>query len=89
MNDAARTLKELALRYEFEPELCDIYVEGPSDKALLESFFEDCGRSDIAVYTIDSVNVPSTTVAKENLANNNRGRLISLGRFFLTTSPKN
>ena len=76
-----RTLKELVARYELEPDLCDIYVEGSSDKAVLDDFFEAFDRTDVAVYAIDSVEVPSSRLEAERVSNNNRGRVIALARY--------
>jgi hypothetical protein len=36
----ARTIAELVTRYEFEPKLKDIYVEGADDKAILEGMIK-------------------------------------------------
>lgn len=68
-----RKIEELIARYEFEPELKDIYVEGPEDKFVLDGYFEEKGLA-VAVFEIDSVDVPN----KANRENSNRSRVIDL-----------
>lgn len=74
-----REIGELVARYELEPELCDIYVEGPADEAFLELFLLQHGRSGWKVYTIDTVNVPSELVRARNLDVGERGEVLTLG----------
>lgn len=71
-----RTIEELVTRYEFEPSLMDIYVEGPEDKAILEGMFEVHGIAGVSVFEISSVHVP----AQPGEETNNRTRLIKLAR---------
>jgi hypothetical protein len=52
---AKRTIEELLARYELEPSLRDVYVEGDSDWRLIRWFLDRKGRTDIQVYKIGSV----------------------------------
>ncbi len=54
-----RSIHELVTRYEFEPGLKDIYVEGSDDKGILEGMLEEQGVEDVAVFEISSVQVPT------------------------------
>lgn len=46
------TIDELIARAEFEPELVDVYVEGPADVAILKMLFEHLGL-EAGVFTVD------------------------------------
>ena len=54
-----RSIHELVTRYEFEPDLKDIYVEGADDKAILEGILDDQRVAGVAVYEISAVDVPT------------------------------
>jgi hypothetical protein len=73
-----RTIDELLTRYEFEPTIQDVFVEGDADKCLIQWFLDEKGKSNVAVYVIDSVEVSAAVVEQFNLEINNRGRLITL-----------
>jgi hypothetical protein len=75
-----RTLEELLTRYELHPELCDVYVEGESDKDILRWFFDSSNRPTVVVYPIEEIDIPSAQIDKEKLTNNNRGRVMLLAR---------
>jgi len=71
-----RQLDELIARYELEPELCcDIYVEGNTDKHLIEWFLEKQGYQDFAVYEIETINI---SMGGMKLNDSNRSRVIAL-----------
>lgn len=76
-----RTLNEILERYTHHPDLCDVYVEGVTDRGLLGWFFVDAGKPEITVYEIDTVEIPARLVRDLGLENNNRGRVIALARF--------
>ena len=57
--DDCRRIHELVTRYEYEPDLKDIYVEGSDDKAILEGILEEQGVAGVSVFEISSVDVPS------------------------------
>jgi hypothetical protein len=56
-----RTLAELTTRYEFEPDLRDLYVEGATDRHFLVWFFLTSGASRVAVY--ESMKLPKFRTA--------------------------
>jgi hypothetical protein len=78
-NELERSLDELITRYDLEPELCcDIYVEGNTDKHLIEWFLEKEGYQYFAIYEINTVYVPKQKLCVMELDNNNRSRVIAL-----------
>ena len=54
-----RSIRELVTRYEFEPGLKDIYVEGSDDKAILEGILDEQQVDGVAVFEVSSVQVPT------------------------------
>jgi Protein of unknown function (DUF4435) len=77
-NETRRTLDELVTRYELEPGLRDIYVEGKTDKLLLEWFLEQKEYQDFAIYEIDTVNISAQRLFELGLNDNKRSRVIAL-----------
>lgn len=75
-----RTIDDLMLRYELEPELDDVYVEGNFDKDVLTACFEGGSGSSRIVYTIDSVDVPYPVLDKYRLTEGNKQRVLALCR---------
>jgi hypothetical protein len=73
-----RSIDELIARYQLEPQLRDVYVEGPFDQELLTQAFSTNGQNDRIVYDINSVNVPGDIVAGCGLTNGNKQRVIAL-----------
>ncbi|MBD2694962.1 DUF4435 domain-containing protein [Anabaena catenula] len=89
-NEIRRTLDELVMRYELEPELRDIYVEGKTDKLFLEWFLNNRGIKNVSVYEIDTVDISAERLFKIELKDNNRSRVIALALFldqFSETTP--
>ncbi len=77
--DIKRQLDELVARYELEPELCcDIYVEGNTDKHLIEWFLAEEGFQDFAVYEIETINIPMAKLNDMKLNDSHRSRVIAL-----------
>jgi hypothetical protein len=77
-----RTIEELVTRYQLEPELCDLYVEGTTDKSLFDWYL---GRKDIdgvAIYGIDTVDVPEILPDVAENAQGNKGRTLTLAKLF-------
>lgn len=66
-----RTLEEIFLRYELEPDIKDLYVEGVNDKKFIDWFLNLKERRDICVYTIDTVVLP-LSISKEINKNNKK-----------------
>lgn len=76
-----RRLDEVIVRYELEPELRDIFVEGARDSRLIKWFLREKGIEDCAIYEVSTVEIPTDILSKYNLDehhNNNRGRVVAL-----------
>ena len=74
-----RTVNEILARYELEPLLRDVFVEGPSDRVLLELAFrsrKDCFG--IRAYEVDTVDVPSELLEARSLGSSNKNRILAL-----------
>lgn len=74
-----RKIEELIVRYELEPELDDLYVEGSFDKELI-SHFLSTNKIDRAIYEIDSVDVPQSMLNQFGLTSGNKQRVIALAK---------
>lgn len=70
---------ELKIKYEFEPTIRDIFVEGDSDACFINTFLNEIGIRDAKVYCIEFIDIPEEYLI-ENETNNNRGRVIALSR---------
>lgn len=73
-----RTIDELLARYQLEPTIQDVFVEGDADRSLVQWFLHEKGESNVAVYTIDSVDISAALVKQLDFEINNRGRIITL-----------
>jgi hypothetical protein len=76
-----RTIEELRTRYELEPGLSDIFVEGQLDVDLVRWFLY-CTKSKAEVYPIETVDVPSDFPDGIDPSGGNRTRLIRLANAF-------
>jgi len=74
----AKTLEELLARYTLHPSLCDVYVEGESDKDFFRWFLDAYSRLSVAVYPVTGLSIPAELLLQENLEDNNRARVIFL-----------
>jgi hypothetical protein len=72
-----RSIAELLTRYQFEPDLRDVYVEGPRDELLLKWFFRRSGIDGAVAYPISTVDVPDSVIRPLGVTGN-RGRVIGL-----------
>ncbi len=81
------TISELVTRYELEPALRDVYVEGYRDQHFLRWFFHYVGKPSVVVYPIlDAVDVRE--LLQENGEGGNRARVIELcGKLSAALSP--
>lgn len=75
-----RTLDELRARYDLEPTLQDVYVEGSFDREVISRCLQANGQTGRIVYEIDSVEVPPAILRREGLTDGNKQRLIALAR---------
>ncbi len=72
-----RSISELVARYEFEPTLRDLYVEGERDWFLLDWFFRSLHLDNVVVYLIAGVDVPPRLLRSLGVAGN-KGRVVAL-----------
>ena len=77
MNSYAWTVNEVAALVDLETQLRSLYVEGPTDKHLLEWFFRNRGL-DVVGYSITDIDVPPQLLASHDQENSNRGRVLAL-----------
>ncbi len=76
---ARNTIEELKAKFFLEPAIGNnIYVEGTTDKALLEWFLKSIGLSSHNVLLISTVEIEKDEVLKIGLKDNNRNRIIVL-----------
>lgn len=75
-----RQIEELVLRYELEPMLSDVYVEGATDQLLIEWLAAQSDMPDVIAYEIDTVDVPASVLTAYGLTSGNRSRLIAFAR---------
>jgi hypothetical protein len=74
-----RTIAELLARYDLEPLLRDVYVEGPSDRTLVEAALATFARGKrVRAYEIDTVDVPLPLLDSRSLPDGNKGRILAL-----------
>lgn len=79
-NIPRRSIEELLARYENEPNLQDVYVEGLFDKELFSVCLEAQGKFDEVIYDIDSVDVPKEILEEYSLTSGNKQRVIALAK---------
>ncbi len=73
-----RTIADLIMRYELEPTLNDLYVEGEFDKEIIDMVISKKGGSTRAIYEIDTVDIPVLTLQGYSLTEGNKQRVIAL-----------
>ncbi len=73
------SIDELRVRYELEPGLYDLFVEGIFDKDVL-SQAPLCANKNIAIYEVDAVEVPVDIVLKHGLSLGNKQRVMALSK---------
>lgn len=86
-----RTIGELVARYDLEPSLRDLYVEGIQDKTIYDWYLRSTGHDDVAIFEIASIEVDQETLTFHGLGNGNRSRVVALaleldGRFPMVLS---
>jgi Protein of unknown function (DUF4435) len=79
-DEKRRKLDELVACYELEPSLHDVYVEGLTDKSIIQCFLEESNLDikNCTVYEIDTVDIPTDQLFTLGLNDNNRSRVIFL-----------
>ena len=77
--DQRRTLDEVNALYDLEPEVCDVYVEGNSDKCFVDWYLRKKGYRNVTVYPIEVIEIPEDVVTRNHLpTGSNRSRVIAL-----------
>jgi Protein of unknown function (DUF4435) len=77
MQDNKWTIDELLARYDLEPGLRDVFVEGSFDREVLNHHLQ-ASASGHAFYEIDAVDVPAKILAFHGLTSGNKQRVIAL-----------
>jgi hypothetical protein len=77
-----RTMAELFAMYALEPTIRDLYVEGDTDKHFWHWFLCRQLGLKVDVASIDTIDVPSSALAKFNKLHGQRGRVIVLALEF-------
>lgn len=77
LSDYKRTIQELAVRYELEPTLRDLYVEGRFDVRLFERFARELDL-ELSVYEIATVECTASHLAEMSLPDNCKSRVVWL-----------
>ncbi|NEX81055.1 hypothetical protein [Aeromonas rivipollensis] len=78
--EPAWTIDELITRYDLEPSLKDVIVEGLFDQDILNRCFFKIGDTARICYPIDTINVPQDLLSKHNLTDGNKQRVIALSK---------
>lgn len=73
-----QTIDELTAEYELEPSIRDVYVEGPTDRSVMEWFFSEVGRQRVEVREVESIEMSADLLQGLGCENSNRGRVIAL-----------
>lgn len=74
-----RSIAELQSRYELEPDLADVYVEGQFDRELFSNV-ESLKKEGFAFYEIDTVDVPKDILNKHGFTSGNKQRVFALAK---------
>jgi hypothetical protein len=82
-----RTLDELLTLYQLEPQLRDIYVEGPTDRDMVDWVLRDRDRQRTHVYDIDGIEIPPEVLIHYGLTAGARSKVIALAKEFEAALP--
>ncbi|MHC2478742.1 hypothetical protein [Rhizobium leguminosarum] len=74
------TVADLVTRYELEPTLKDMFVEGQFDKDILSCAYDNVSVERRAMYTADVVDIEDDVFVKHGLTRGNKQKLIVLCR---------
>jgi len=81
-NELRRPAEELICKYNLEPDLRDIFVEGDLDEYLLNWMISEKNISHLKVYNIETIDIPKNTIPKP--WSGNKGRVIALSNLFMS-----
>jgi len=87
-SETRRSIEELVARYELEPELRDIYVEGQYDKDIFSVCLGGVGNFPEVIYDIGTVSVPAELLLEYELTSGNKQRLIVLAKKLAALDPE-
>lgn len=73
-----RTIDELLARYDLEPDLFDVYVEGYFDKDIIDACLYGKADNNVAIYVIDSIDIGIDLLERYGFTSGNKQRLIAL-----------
>lgn len=77
-DDERRSIEEVVTLYSVEPSLRDVYVEGPSDAAIVEWFLDRLKpKNPTRVYDSDAIDVPRELVEAKGMSVGAKGRLLT------------
>ncbi|MDO8262425.1 MAG: DUF4435 domain-containing protein [Gallionella sp.] len=77
--DRQRTVDEISTLYALEPGICDVYVEGSTDKHFFDWYLRRRGLTNVTVYPIDDVDIPNSLLTAYSLpSSSNRAKVIAL-----------
>ena len=86
-----RTIAELVARYDLEPSLRDLYVEGILDRTIYGWYLRNTGHNNVSIFEIGLVDVDQEILLSHGLKGGNRNRVIALAleldRQFTTVLP--
>lgn len=77
-----RTLEELIAMYSLHPEMRDIYVEGITDKLILERFLKKNKAADFQIIEVDSIDFSNSYHSNPELKRNNKRKIVFLSEEF-------
>jgi hypothetical protein len=80
MEETRRTVAELVTRYELEPSLREVYVEGSFDASFLSWFLHLGNATDVTVYAIGTVEIPPAILEKYGFTSGEKQRVIALAK---------
>lgn len=72
------TIKELIALHELEPELNDVYVEGITDKLVIERYIDKYNIDDVSVKAVEEINFEEINEHYPQIKKNNKEKLIAL-----------
>jgi len=70
-----KQLTELIALYELEPDLRDVFVEGPFDVAIIKWFLDQKGTKGVMVYDISFIEIPDDEIRSRGRSANNHERV--------------
>lgn len=80
------TLPYLIEKYRREPVLRDLFVEGASDRIVINRFAKEKNLRELSVFQIEDVHIPDDIVRPE-FGHGNRGRVVALAHHLSTHLP--